>query len=135
MDTVNLFRPITKLSVEIDSPDSVPEVIANAFRTAESPRAGATFISAPDDLMNAGACADILTPAGLESLGPSDPKDIAAAAELINKSNHPVLLLGLQASAVQPDRSLTNQTGDIADRSVSGGRTRTVGGVCRSRAD
>jgi acetolactate synthase-1/2/3 large subunit len=32
MDTVNLFRPITKFSAEIDSPDSVSEVIANAFR-------------------------------------------------------------------------------------------------------
>src|SRR5579859_6295088 len=32
MDTVNLFRPITKFSAEIDSLDSVSEVIANAFR-------------------------------------------------------------------------------------------------------
>ena len=31
MDTVSLFRPITKFSAEIDSADSVSEVVANAF--------------------------------------------------------------------------------------------------------
>src|SRR4030095_16530294 len=35
MDLVNLFRPITKFSAEIEAVSSVPEVIANAFRTAE----------------------------------------------------------------------------------------------------
>ena len=40
MDTVSLFRPVTKFSAEIDSPDSVSEVIANAFRAAESGRPG-----------------------------------------------------------------------------------------------
>jgi acetolactate synthase-1/2/3 large subunit len=36
MDTVRLLRPITKFSAEIDSPSSVSEVVANAFRAAES---------------------------------------------------------------------------------------------------
>jgi acetolactate synthase-1/2/3 large subunit len=51
MDTVDLFRPITKFSAEIDSPNSVSEVVANAFRAAESGRPGAAFISAPMDIM------------------------------------------------------------------------------------
>src|SRR5215813_3905896 len=40
MDTVSLFRPITRFSVEIDSPQAVSEVVANAFRAAESGRPG-----------------------------------------------------------------------------------------------
>src|SRR6516162_7713728 len=44
MDTVSLFRPITKFSAEIDSPEVVSEVVANAFRAAESGRPGAAFI-------------------------------------------------------------------------------------------
>jgi acetolactate synthase-1/2/3 large subunit len=36
MDTVNLFRSTTKFSAEIDSPSAVSEVVANAFRAAES---------------------------------------------------------------------------------------------------
>jgi acetolactate synthase-1/2/3 large subunit len=98
MDTVNLFRPITKYSVEIDATASVPEVVANAFRTAESGRPGAAFISAPADIMNSEVEADILTPAGPQPLGPADPESIEAAAALINNAKLPVLLLGLQAS-------------------------------------
>jgi acetolactate synthase-1/2/3 large subunit len=51
MDTVSLFRPITKCSAEIDAPQAVSEVLANAFRAAESRRPGAAFISAPYDIM------------------------------------------------------------------------------------
>src|SRR6516165_7973373 len=98
MDTVNLFRPITKYSTEIDAPDSVAEVVANAFRTAESGRPGAAFISAPEDIMAAGVEARILTPVTPEPLGPADPMAIAAAAALINNAQRPVLLLGLLAS-------------------------------------
>ncbi len=98
MDTVNLFRPITKFSAEIDWAGSVPEVVANAFRTAESARPGAAFISAPVDILSAEAEAEILTPASPEPLGPADPTAITAAASLINSASRPVLLLGLLAS-------------------------------------
>jgi acetolactate synthase I/II/III large subunit len=98
MDTVNLFRPITKFSAEIDSPSSVSEVVANAFRAAESGRPGAAFISAPKDIMTGEANGEVLTPTGPESLGPADPRAIAAAASLINKARNPVLMLGLLAS-------------------------------------
>src|SRR6202162_5059814 len=36
MDNVNLCRPVTKFSAEVDSPESVSEVLINAFRSAES---------------------------------------------------------------------------------------------------
>ncbi len=109
MDTVNLFRPITKYSVEIDAPASVSEVVANAFRTAESGRPGAAFISAPADIMTAAVDAQVLTPAAREPLGPADAAAIATAGELINQSQQPVLLLGLLASeprAAQAARKL-----------------------------
>jgi acetolactate synthase-1/2/3 large subunit len=98
MDTVNLFRPITKYSAEIDAANSVPEIVANAFRTAESGRPGAAFISAPVDMLASEAEAEILTPTGPDPLGPADPGAIAAAAALINNAERPVMLLGLLAS-------------------------------------
>src|SRR6267143_1071086 len=36
MDSVSLCRPVTKYSAEVDSPESVSEVLTNAFRSAES---------------------------------------------------------------------------------------------------
>ena len=98
MDTVDLFRPITKFSAEIDSSSSVSEVVANAFRAAESGRPGAAFISAPKDIMMGEANGEVLTPAAPASLGAADTDAIDAAAGLINQAKNPVLMLGLLAS-------------------------------------
>lgn len=106
MDTVNLFRPITKFSAEVDSPSSVSEVVANAFRAAESGRPGAAFISAPKDIMMGEANGEVLTPATPENLGPADPAAITAAAGLINKARNPVLMLGLLASGKDAGESV-----------------------------
>ena len=113
MDTVNLFRPITKFSAEIDSPESVSEVIANAFRAAESGRPGAAFVSAPKDIMTGTAKGDVLTPAAPGILGPAGADAISSAARLISNAKQPVLLLGLLASeqsAAQAIRGLLAQT-------------------------
>ena len=98
MDTVNLFRPITKFSAEIDSAGSVSEVVANAFRAAESGRPGAAFISAPKDIMMGEATGEVLTPTECATLGAADTEVIAAAAGLISEAKNPVLMLGLLAS-------------------------------------
>jgi acetolactate synthase-1/2/3 large subunit len=101
MDTVSLFRPVTKFSAEIDSPSAISEVVANAFRAAESGRPGASFISAPKDVMLGEATGDVLTPAAPATLGAADTAAIAAAARLIDNATNPVLFLGLLASERQ----------------------------------
>jgi acetolactate synthase-1/2/3 large subunit len=113
MDTVSLFRPITKFSAEIDSPHAVSEVVANAFRAAESGRPGAAFISVPQDIMTGASDADVLTPVAPTLLGPADGEAIAAAATLVNRAERPVLLLGLLASqprAAEAVRALLART-------------------------
>jgi acetolactate synthase-1/2/3 large subunit len=77
---------------------SVPEVIAIAFRIAESGRPCAAFVSAPVDVITAEASADILTPTTPEAFGPAESVAIAAAADLVNKAKQPVLLLGALAT-------------------------------------
>ncbi|MFY9872526.1 MAG: acetolactate synthase AlsS [Candidatus Nitrosopolaris sp.] len=98
MDTVDLFRPITKFTAEIDSPNSVSEVVANAFRAAESGRPGSAFISAPMDIMKGRADGEVLTPTAPENLGPADTNAINQATSMISNAKQPVLLLGLLAS-------------------------------------
>jgi acetolactate synthase-1/2/3 large subunit len=113
MDTVNLFRPVTKFSAEIDSPEAVSEVVANAFRSAESGRPGAAFISAPQDIMSGASDGDVLTPVAPERLGAADAEAIAAAAALISGAKQPLLLLGLLASqprAAEAVRALLAET-------------------------
>ena len=113
MDTVSMFRPITKFSAEIAAPQAVSEVVANAFRAAESGRAGAAFISAPQDIMMGAAEGAVLTPVAPEQLGPAPAEAIAAAAALVNGAQRPILLLGLLASqplAAEAVRALLAKT-------------------------
>src|SRR4051812_14817607 len=53
IDTVNLFAPITKWSVEVEDPGNVAEIIANAFRVAARTRPGAVHVSMPSDVSRA----------------------------------------------------------------------------------
>jgi acetolactate synthase-1/2/3 large subunit len=101
MDSVSLCRPVTKYSVEVDSPESVSEVITNAFRSAESDRPGAAFVSLPMDIMVAPARCEVLTPPAYSGAGPADTTPIKEAARLINQAKRPVVLLGLLASKPQ----------------------------------
>jgi acetolactate synthase I/II/III large subunit len=113
MDTVTLFRPITKFSAEIDSPASISEVMANAFRAAESGRPGSAFISVPKDVITGAAEGSVLTPVEPELFGPADSGAIAVAAKLIAGAERPVILLGLLASeknTAEAARGLLRQT-------------------------
>ena len=97
-DQVGLLRPVTKFSAEMDSPNSVAEVVANAFRAAESGRPGAAYINARMNIMVGEANGDVLTPVAPESLGPANAQAIAVAADLINRAQRPLLFLGMLAS-------------------------------------
>src|ERR1700678_3412312 len=101
MDSVSLCKPVTKYSVEVDSPESTSEVITNAFRSAESDRPGAAFVSLPMDIMAAPARCEVLTPPSYSGAGPADATAIKESARLINQANRPVVLLGLLASKPQ----------------------------------
>ena len=98
MDTVSLFRPVTKFSAEIDAGAAVSEVVANAFRIAESGRPGAVFISAPQDVMTGETESRVLTPVNPVPCGAADAESVKTAAALIDRAQCPVLLLGMLAS-------------------------------------
>jgi acetolactate synthase I/II/III large subunit len=98
MDSVSICKPVTKYCAEVDSPESVAEVLTNALRSAESDRPGAAFVSLPMDIMVAPAKCDVLIPPTYSPPGPADFAAINEAARLINHAKRPVVLLGLLAS-------------------------------------
>mgnify|MGYP003365075598 FL=1 len=101
MDTVSLFKPITKYSVEITNPLAISEVMANAFRFAESGRPGASFVSTPMDVLSMPANAPVLADRAVPKTGAAAADAIAEAAKLLKNAQRPVVLLGLLAS--RPD--------------------------------
>jgi acetolactate synthase-1/2/3 large subunit len=98
MDAVSIVKPVTKFSAEVDSPAATAEVLANAFRAAETGRPGAAFVSLPKDVMSDPAECEPLNQSALPIMGPANEIAVRDAAGLINRSERPVILLGLLAS-------------------------------------
>src|SRR5882724_12428092 len=61
MDAVSICKPVTKFSATVAAPDAIGEVIANAFRAAESGRPGAAYVNLPKDIMAAPAAHGVLS--------------------------------------------------------------------------
>jgi len=98
MDAVSILKPVTKYSVTVGAPDQISEVMANAFRAAESGRPGAAYVNLPKDVM-AVRCAHAPLPLpAFAGLGPADGKAINEAARLVNAAVNPVVLLGMLSS-------------------------------------
>jgi acetolactate synthase-1/2/3 large subunit len=95
---VSAFKGLTKFCAEAGSPDSIGEVLANAFLSAESDRPGAAFVSLPKDVMEGEANCEVLTGSARPAFGPGSQRSLEEAARIINGSRRVVLLLGLLAS-------------------------------------
>ena len=98
MDSVGLFKPVTKYSAEVDSAESTAEVLTNAFRAAESDRPGAAFVSLPKDIMAKPAECEVLSESKFGTSGTANEKGLEEAAHLLNQARKPVVLLGMLAS-------------------------------------
>ena len=98
LNNVDFARPVAKCGVEVDVPESIPEIVENAFRTAARPRGGAAFISLPQDVA-AAPVDDYVCPAPTDNPpGPAANASIDQAAKLLQQAKQPALLLGAEAS-------------------------------------
>ncbi|CND06806.1 acetolactate synthase AlsS [Yersinia enterocolitica] len=98
MDTVSIFRPVTKFSAEVTASAALGEVLGNAFRSAEFGRQGAAFVSLPQDILNKPIPGQALIHQVCPQSGSAPLNDIIAVAKLLNQAKNPILLLGLMAS-------------------------------------
>ena len=98
LDSVNLCKPITKYSAEIDSPAATAEVLSAAFRAAESGRPGAAFVSLPMDVVTGEAKCRPIQLSTFVGSGPAPERSLREAARLINSAEAPVIFLGLMSS-------------------------------------
>ncbi|EKN3986092.1 acetolactate synthase AlsS [Yersinia enterocolitica] len=98
MDTVSIFRPVTKFSAEVTASAALGEVLGNAFRSAEFGRQGAAFVSLPQDILNKPITGQALIHQVCPQSGSAPLNEIIAVAKLLNQAKNPILLLGLMAS-------------------------------------
>jgi acetolactate synthase-1/2/3 large subunit len=92
IDVVSLMTPITKKSVSIADPSTIPTVVRNAFKLAQAERPGAVHIELPEDVAESTTDGAVQLRGTLRRPAP-DAKAVALAAELINGARHPLILL------------------------------------------
>jgi len=97
IDVVSLMKPITKSAESITDPSTIPTVLRNAFKHAQAERPGAVHIELPEDVAGSDTDALIQKPGHIRRPDPDAPT-IEGAAELINASRHPLLILSAGAN-------------------------------------
>jgi acetolactate synthase-1/2/3 large subunit len=97
IDIVSLMRPITKEAVSLVDPGAIPTVLRNAFKLAQAERPGAVHIELPEDVAESETEARVQK-RGLARRPAPDPKAILRAAELINQSKNPLIILSSGAN-------------------------------------
>ncbi|MGC0837757.1 acetolactate synthase AlsS [Pantoea agglomerans] len=106
MDTVSMFRPVTKYAVEVTDPAALSECLSNAFRHAEHGRGGGAFISLPQDIVDQPVTGKALSSKGRPVLGAAPDSMIDAVSEAIAGAKNPVILLGLMASQTENSEAI-----------------------------
>ncbi|MCR1878432.1 acetolactate synthase AlsS [Limosilactobacillus reuteri] len=92
--STEIMAPITQYSAEIQDPNNISEIMANAFEASQDARKGAAFVSLPQDVDDAEVTEKPLPIYETPKMGPADPNDLQKLVELINNSKMPVILVG-----------------------------------------
>ena len=108
MDNAALFAPITKYSAEVQEPENISEVIANAYQEAESSKQGASFVSVPQDVTDSEVKTEVIAPRIPPKLGPASPIESTLLSQRIKEARLPVLLLGMRASDPDTTAAIRN---------------------------
>jgi thiamine pyrophosphate-dependent acetolactate synthase large subunit-like protein len=96
-DLVSMFRPVTKLAIQITKAQRIPELLRTAFRAAMTGRPGPVFVEIPRDVLSdevAGGAA-----AAPASYRPTQrplphPDAVREAARRLQHAQRPLLLVG-----------------------------------------
>lgn len=94
LDLVKLFEPISKYSVQIRTPEIIPEVIRKAFKQAEAEKPGCSFIDFPENI--AGINLPNRKPLPVQNAAPPLPPadKITQAAKIISTARYPLIIAG-----------------------------------------
>ena len=97
IDVISMMRPITKESVSIVDPGTIPTVLRNAFKLAQAERPGAVHVELPEDVAASQTDAKVQKP-GLVRRPMPDRKALIRAAGLINRAENPLVILSSGAN-------------------------------------
>ena len=97
VDVVDMMRPLTKFTHQLNSPHNIPARVREAFRNAESERPGAVHLELPEDIAGEETDAQVIVKSRSEIPHASEGC-IRAAVEMIEAAKHPLILIGAGAN-------------------------------------
>jgi benzoylformate decarboxylase len=87
-------KPFVKWSYEIHRFEDLPRAVHRAAKVAASPPMGPVFLSLPIDVLKAEGKLDLGAPTRIDSHLRASTASIEAAAEILGKAKHPVIVAG-----------------------------------------
>jgi acetolactate synthase-1/2/3 large subunit len=107
VDVVSAFKPLTKLSRQIVSPETIPTLVREAFRIAMEERPGPVLLELPEDIAGE-LCEDvpIVHPHPIE-LPMAHRAALDRAAAMIIDAKRPLIMLGAAASRPRSTAGIT----------------------------
>jgi acetolactate synthase-1/2/3 large subunit len=106
VNTVEMFKPITKSTRQIVDGQVIPTLVREAFRLAKEERPGAVHLELPEDVAEEKVSGKPL-PISNPRRPIAEGKSVAAAVEMIKKSKHPLVLIGAGANRKRTSKILT----------------------------
>jgi acetolactate synthase-1/2/3 large subunit len=107
INTVEMFKPLTKSTKQIINGEMIPSLVREAFRLAKEERPGAVHLELPEDIAD-----EIVTGNPISISNPRRPiaeeKAIAQAVRLIERAKHPLFLIGAGANRKRTSHMLTS---------------------------
>jgi len=93
IDILTAFKPITKWNARIETPETIPEIIRKAFKTASFEKPGPSHIEFPEDIALIDAEG---TPMPIESVRYPEPIEdiLSQAVSMIKNASMPLILAG-----------------------------------------
>ncbi len=115
MDSIAMYRPITKWTQTVAHPSSIPEIVRKAFKLAEAEKPGACLIELPEDLAEQRVKGRPKPLPVVKTRRPAaDHKAVRQAVDVIAKAKRPMILAGNGAIRKRAARQLlrfANKTG------------------------
>jgi len=108
VDIVELMRPITKYSRQIVDGDKIPAMVREAFRVAMEERPGAVHLELPEDIAAEEITEERVFEVVVSRKPVADDITIAKAAQMIEESKMPLLLIGAAANRRRTSMALSD---------------------------
>lgn len=106
INSIEMFKPVTKWAITILAPEVIPEVIAKAFKIATSGRPGAVVIELPEDIAKLDTDAAVIEKTWGKMNEQTSDAQIQQCLAMLAESKKPLLFIGDGAARTESDNEI-----------------------------